>query len=338
VIRFQVSTDDLLRSRFALSPAMELSNVLRRLAGLARLTGLPAARASTPRHFSSPTDRLRPAFQRLRRETELDAVLALHSAHGGADFIAMPPQGMAQTWADDLAATRATTLKQARAEIESCLRDRPVTDPHVLDVLRSRDVVERIAIAQDAAWQEFIAPDWPQLRAICERDVVHRAGLLGRHGWSAALDGLHPAVSWRDGGIDVRSLRGKGVVDLGGDGLMLIPAVHIWPGLACHSDGPWPKAIIYPARGSAALWDPAPQPAPEALADLLGGSRARLLVALDAPASTTHLARSLGMTTGAVGDHLAVLRRAGLLRRARDGRSVLYERTPLGDAMAGAAS
>jgi len=61
-------------------------------------------------------------------------------------------------------------------------------------------------------------------------------------------------------------------------------------------------------------------------------------VALDAPASTTHLARSLGMTTGAVGDHLAVLRRAGLLRRARDGRSVLYERTPLGDAMAGAAS
>lgn len=77
-----------------------------------------------------------------------------------------------------------------------------------------------------------------------------------------------------------------------------------------------------------------PAPAPEDLADLLGRSRARLLLAIDAPASTTHLARSLQMATGAVGDHLAVLLRAGLVRRARDGRSVLYRRTALGDAIA----
>jgi DNA-binding transcriptional ArsR family regulator len=324
VIRFQVGTDDLLRSRFALSPATELSNVLRRLAGLARQ---PAP--------GPWLDRLRPAFQRLRRDTELDAVLALHTPRGGADFVALPPQGVAQTWADDLAATRATPLRQARLEIEHCLRVRPVTDPRVLAVLRGRDVVKRIAAVLDAAWQELVAPDWPQLRAICERDVVHRAGLLVRSGWATALDGLHPSVSWRDGGIDVRSLRGNNRVDLAGEGLVFIPAVHIWPGVAAYSDGPWPKALIYPARGSAALWDPQ-LPAPEALADRLGRSRARLLLAIDAPASTTQLARSLGMATGAVGDHLAVLLRAGLLRRARDGRSVLYQRTALGDAIAAA--
>jgi DNA-binding transcriptional ArsR family regulator len=325
VIRFEVGTDDLLHSRFALSPAMELSNVLRRLAGLAR--------HPVPGPWMN---RLRPAFQRLRRDTELDAVLALHSPRGGADFIALPPQGMAQTWADDLAATRTTPLRQARLEIEQCLRVRPVTDPRVLAVLRGRDVVERIAAAQDAAWRELVAPDWPQLRAICERDVVHRAGLLGRSGWAAALDGLHPSVSWREGGIDIRSLRGSSRVNLGGEGLLFIPAVNVWPGLAAHSDGPWPKALIYPARGSAALWDSAPAPAPEALADLVGRSRALLLLAIDAPASTTHLARSLRMATGAVGDHLAVLLRAGLVRRARDGRSVLYQRTALGDAVAAA--
>jgi DNA-binding transcriptional ArsR family regulator len=305
---------------------MELSNVLRRLAGIDR--------HRAPRAW---LDRLRPTFQRLRRETELDAVLALHSHRGGANFVVWPPAGMAQTWTDDLAATRATPLRQARAQIAARLRIRPVTDHRVLAVLRGRDVVERIATAQDIAWRELIASDWPQLRAICERDVVHRAGLLGRHGWAAALDGLHPSVAWRDGGIEVRSLGDRDRVDLGGEGLLLVPSVHVWPGLAAYREDPWPKAIIYPARGSAALWESEPPPPPQALADLLGRSRARLLEALDAPASTTQLARSLDMATGAVGDHLTVLRKAGLLRRARDGRSVLYQRTPLGDALTSAA-
>ncbi|MEZ0068668.1 DNA-binding transcriptional ArsR family regulator [Streptacidiphilus sp. MAP12-20] len=78
-------------------------------------------------------------------------------------------------------------------------------------------------------------------------------------------------------------------------------------------------------------------PDPDALAALLGRSRARLLAEFAAPASTSQLARSLAMATGAVGDHLAVLRSAGLLSRARSGRSVLYRRTPLGDAVVGGA-
>jgi DNA-binding transcriptional ArsR family regulator len=63
-----------------------------------------------------------------------------------------------------------------------------------------------------------------------------------------------------------------------------------------------------------------------------------LLTALDQPASTTQLARSLGLATGAAGDHLAILQAAGLLTKARSGRSVLYRRTPLGDALVAAAS
>jgi hypothetical protein len=40
---------------------------------------------------------------------------------------------------------------------------------------------------------------------------------------------------------------------------------------------------------------------------LIGASRARILLALDEPASTSQLARTLSIATGAVGDHLISL-------------------------------
>ena len=122
-------------------------------------------------------------------------------------------------------------------------------------------------------------------------------------------------------------------IGLDGAGLLLVPSVFVWPELAVHAEEPWPKAIVYPARGVGTLLEHGPPEAPAHLSALLGRSRALLLVTLADPASTSQLARAFGMATGAVGDHLAVLHRAGLVERARSGRSVLYRRTPLGEAL-----
>jgi Family of unknown function (DUF5937)/Bacterial regulatory protein, arsR family len=324
VLRFEVGTKDLASSRFAVSPLFELDNLLRKLSGLDRNT--------LPRDWSA---RLRPAFRELRASTALDAVLALQTRHFGAGFISPPPKGLAQTIEDDLAAVRETPLWLAREEIDRCLAIAPVSDPATLSLLGDPQVVERVADTLAIAWQALLAADWPQLRAICERDVIHRAGLLSRAGWAAAIDGLHRRLRWRDGGIEIAWRSPGRTVQLGGAGLLLVPAVFSWPHVAAYVDPPWPHSLMYPARGTAALWHPAARAEPGALAALLGRSRATLLTALDEPASTTQLARTLGLAPGAVGDHLTILRNAGLVHRARSGRSVLYQRTPLGDALAG---
>jgi DNA-binding transcriptional ArsR family regulator len=54
---------------------------------------------------------------------------------------------------------------------------------------------------------------------------------------------------------------------------------------------------------------------------------------LGAPRSTSELARRLSISPAVVSHHLRALRDAGLVTSRRDGRWVLYVRTPLGDAL-----
>ena len=327
MIRFEVDAADLLHSRFALSPVFELESLLRVLGHLGRSRALPERVA-----------RMRAPYARLRRDDPAFAALdALQHPYGGPAFVVPPPtRGMAQTIEDDLAAVRSVPLDIAHAEIARALARHPCDDPAALTVLGAPDVTDRIADALRRAWDLLLAADWLELRAICERDIVHRSGLLARQGWASALDGLHTRVRWRDGAIEIAPMKTDATVRIGGHGVMFIPSVFVWPKIAVQMDDPWPACLIYPARGVGTWWNAAAAPASPALGELIGGTRARILVELREPASTTQLARSLGMPVGSAGDHLRALRRAGLLDTARDGRSVLYRRTALGDMLAGA--
>lgn len=321
MLSIEVGPRDLARSRFALSPLAELENALRIL-------------ARGPRRSPGPVLlRRQPAFARLMSESDLPALLALQTRHWGAGFVAPPPQGMGQTVEADLAAVRATPLRLARAEITTSLTMQPQQDRRVVEVLRSRDVVARLADVLEQAWDALLAPEWPAMRALLERDVVHRATRLAREGWEGAFDGLHERLAWRDGVIELHG-RPDQTVHLGGDGLLLVPSAYVWPGLMTYLEPPWPNAVVYPARGVAALWQAGPAPPPDALARLVGAARAAVLGALDDAASTTHLRHALGLPLGTVGGHLRVLREGGLVTRERAGRSVLYRRTALGDALA----
>ena len=143
-------------------------------------------------------------------------------------------------------------------------------------------------------------------------------------------------VRWRDDRLAVRTLF-DARVPLAGRGLILIPSAFSWQSVAPIIDPPWQPTLIYPARGVELLWQPG-EADPRTLARVIGRSRADLLTALEAPRSTTQLARRLGLSPGAVSQHLSALGAIGLLTAARHGREVLYLRTPLADQLQRSAS
>jgi DNA-binding transcriptional ArsR family regulator len=323
MVRLDVDAEDLLHTRFALSPIFELNSLLRHLES-----------GTSPGWSAAHIDRLRPRFEALRRDTALDAVLALKLPRSGANFMFPPPQTTLQTFEDDLATIRAAKPSEARKEIDHYLNNRKDLSARVRRILSDRDPLSPLAEAVQTAWTELLADDWPRVRTVCERDVIHRTNELSRAGWASALSGLSPSIRWHDSGIELPTFDDNyGSVSPGGSGVLFVPSVFIWPDVAAYLDDPFPKAVIYPARGAATVFT-TPEPTPDALAALLGRNRARLLLALATPATTTQLGHGLDLPLGTISDHLSVLRRAGLIKRTRVSRTVRYERTPLGDHLA----
>ncbi|WP_317441076.1 winged helix-turn-helix domain-containing protein [Streptomyces collinus] len=90
------------------------------------------------------------------------------------------------------------------------------------------------------------------------------------------------------------------------------------------STPPGRPGLVYPARGIGALWEQGGTPVPEAVAGVLGRSRALLLTEPATPASTTEIAARTGVPMPTVSHHLTALRAADLAVLHRTGRSVLY--------------
>jgi DNA-binding transcriptional ArsR family regulator len=328
-LRIAVAREDVMTSRFAISPLWELTQSLRVLAR-------PPARDEAA--LRPWLVRVRARYRRLAGHADLAVLHALQAPNWGADFLSPVPASVSTTIDDLLAQVRATPTGQVGHEVAEALRRQPDMAPRVRRILASEQAAACCADVLAVAWQALLEPEWPTLRAILERDVIHRAGQLSSKGWAAALAGLHPQLRWQHGQIELTRWPSQDDAALAGRGLLFVPSVFIWPRLALSLEPPWPPALIYPARGVAALWETAPPEADgSALAPLLGTSRAAILRALDEPASTTQLAAILGQSLGGLGGHLAVMRRAGLLARARSGRSVLYWRTAVGDALVAAA-
>jgi DNA-binding transcriptional ArsR family regulator len=194
-------------------------------------------------------------------------------------------------------------------------------------------VRSRIADALREYWRTCFEPWWPRMRTVLQADVVHRGQVMSSYGLGAMFAGLSDRVSLAGGVVRVRLGTSAGYRrPTTGEGLTLVPTLFTRGATAPISPDE-PPMIMYGARGAGTLWQVELRRSPAVLASLLGPVRAGLLTALAAPASSTELAGRLGVTTSAVNQHLRALRDGGLLTSARHGRSVLYLRSELGDAL-----
>jgi DNA-binding transcriptional ArsR family regulator len=195
--------------------------------------------------------------------------------------------------------------------------------------LRRSDLPERAAGLLEWVWTETVLPYWPRRRHIFEADIVARTGQLSQGGWAAALDDMRPGMHWLGENRLQINTHDHPPREVDGAQLMFVP---VTPHQGWVSWDPGRRyAVVYPCSGM--LAEPDRAAVPEALGRLLGPARAGVLILLDTPKSTSQLVALTGQGLGSVGRHLKVLLDAGLARRRRAGRSVLYYRTTAGEVL-----
>ncbi|WP_233621512.1 DUF5937 family protein [Amycolatopsis sp. WAC 04182] len=318
----ELGVAELAATRFAISPLSETVACLLQLAGLDRNpVNLPWLRWAREELDREPLD--------LSRTWPL----LVNGRLSWPEFLVPAPRDSGDSLDNDLDALRRTPEARVRASLGRIFDTRlPVVAAALADDPASglREIADELREAHD----RLVAPHWPRLRAVLDADVGFRARQLTAGGAERLFADLHPDLRWRADRVTLAGERWRnrhGVVTRGPGGLVLMPVVLGSPHVLIKKNTSTQTTIRYPARGTGALWAAGTRSAGSSTVRLLGRMRADLLTALSSPATTTDLARALGVTPSAVSQHLKVLRDSGLVARERSGRSVLYLTTPLGE-------
>ncbi|MEV0900822.1 DUF5937 family protein [Actinoplanes sp. NPDC049802] len=322
VVEFRLGSADISAIRFGISPGYELVHAV-------RVVLRPQV---APLHWGW--------FRTLREEPAGAAfrLMAMISGVDGylPDFLTADPAGD-MTPEEELERLRRIPDERVRSDLRKMVIRSSGARQRELREMAGDPGRARAAIV--AAWQEvwetLLAPVWPQMLRLLRADVAVRARRIGEAGIAEMAATLHSSVTWHDGAIRVGLGHYGNTVDCGGTGLVLVPSVMATRRCFVLDEAPTQPTIFYPAHGISESWH---RPAPEvlgALTALLGAARARLVLGLQEPLSTSECAHVTELAVSTASHHLTVLRDAGLVDSRRAGGRVLHTRTPLGEALAG---
>jgi DNA-binding transcriptional ArsR family regulator len=332
VLRIHFTDRDLSRTTVAAGPDPLWETVL----GLHQLA--PAPR-SGHRNFAAWRRRAMNELEDRHLKGALRALLTIAPARAGyfPDFLT--PPAAASGLADGVDALRGTPRDLVTAEMTRALADRRTVRPWVRELAvgdagRLAELADAVTLLHDAV----IAPGWTAVDAVVEADRAARARALRDGGVHGLLSSLGPHAVWEPPVLTVRYCESRDLW-LGGRGLRLVPSRFCWRMPIALADPELPQVLVYPAAGEAfgaVAVDPEPagdQAQLRSLSVLLGRTRARVLLATDAGATTGEISRRLSVSAATTSEHVTALRSAGLVLSRRTGGRVLHTLTPLGDAL-----
>jgi DNA-binding transcriptional ArsR family regulator len=324
VIELEFTPEDYRRIRFAFSPVAETVTSLRAL--------------STQRHSGLHAPWLADVTRRLDG-VDMELLTSLVRPAGYVpDFLLPTPPGRTASIESSLVQLAGTELDVVVGELEhlaghAVAQQGPGAERRAVLM---RELIARPELALDRItaefanyWRAALEPHWPRMHALLQADLAHRLEELATGGVAQLFRTLHPRVAMRDDVLTiVKYYRGR--AQLRRRGLLLVPCVFVWPDVLVSTADPLPS-LTYSPRGLGRLWETTPAADAAPLAGVIGRTRATVLALLDVPMTTTQLAAQLDLSAPTLNTHLKTLQAAGILTSRRDGRVVLYERTPLGD-------
>jgi DNA-binding transcriptional ArsR family regulator len=321
----EMDVADLAATRFAISPLTETTKAILLLAN----TSPPAVNLPWVRWAKAQLD---------QRPLRMPRVwpLIVNGLPVYPEFLTPAPAVRAPGLDAELARLRATPAEPVRASLRRVFGDHPWPDSATELFARPEESLAEIAAEFAECHERLVMPYWERIRPVLEADIAYRSQLLAGGGARSLFSDLHPDLHWSEGTFtlnDTDEGPSRFQVMLGPDGVVLMPSVFNWPLVSLSKATSTQTTLIYPARGAATVWESGVTDASSSIEELLGPARGRLLVMLCCPATTTALASRLGVTPGAVSQHLAVLHRGGLVDRHRSGRAVLYQTSELGSAL-----
>ncbi|WP_399920725.1 ArsR/SmtB family transcription factor [Streptomyces kanamyceticus] len=245
------------------------------------------------------------------------------------DFLT-PPESV-----DGLDAGLEAVLSTPRRRVlrEIAILDRTSGAPAWAHRLAEPDTRRELVQALRDYYDTVIAPYGDRIRARIEAERSARARAVLSHGTEGVLQGLGPGLQWRRPVLHTvypedRDLR------LDGRGLLLVPSYFCWGNPVSFSDTTLDPVLLYALNHETHRTAiPADLGSGAPLASLLGRTRATVLRAVAAGATTGELARAAGVSAPSASQHVTALRDAGLVVSHRYASSVLHTLTPLGAAL-----
>lgn len=321
MLRIHFTGEDLARTRVATGPEPLWELVLSM--HILRMRNQDPALSTWKRDVSAA---LRPGSP---ARTEIDMLVKLNPPLGYF------PDFLTPTVAErDFEAAIEAVVETPREVLEREISQLESSSPVLAD-LRTGSASARKALgrAMLSYQRTALAPVWEDVRAAIDADRALRGRMMVERGVEAMLGAIHPAMRWVDGVLEIEGYRDETDLELGGRGLVLVPSYFKSNEMPMKlADPELPPVLVYAVRKA-----PAPTPAArrDALAALVGKTRAAVLEVVAEGCTTTELARRLRISMSAASEHAAVLRDSGLLVSTRDANRVVHSLTPLGIALLG---